>query len=145
MPPIEESRLYDKVLGCLYGGAVGDAMGAPAEGRLPEEIQARYGYITDMVEGWDGPSDLGKGDARYTDDSHMVRLLSRCYIEEDDHLDAYSFARRIVPLIADEDIWVPERGQHMKLVDRLFYPEKWLLIRLRLANAEPRQAASATW
>ena len=27
----------------------------------------------------------------------------------------------------------------MKLVDRLFYPEKWLLMRLRLANAEPRQ------
>ena len=139
MTPIEESRLYDKVLGCLYGGAIGDAMGGPAEGRMPEEIQARYGYITNMVEGWDGPSDIGKGDGRFTDDTHMVRLLSRCYIEENDHLDAYSFARRIVPLIADEDIWVPERGQHMKLVDRLFYPEKWLLIRLRLANAEPRQ------
>ncbi len=139
MTSIEESRLYDKALGCLYGGAIGDAMGGPAEGRMPEEIQTRYGYITDMVEGWDGPSDIGKGDARYTDDSHMVQLLSRCYIEEDDHLDAYSFARRIVPLIADEDRWVPERGQHMKLVDRLFYPEKWLLMRLRLANAEPRQ------
>ena len=139
MTPIEDSRLYDKVLGCLYGGAVGDAIGAPAEGRMPADIRARYGYITDFVEGWDGPSDIGKGDGRYTDDTHMVQLLARCYIEEDDHLDAYSFARRIVPLIADEDRWVPERGQNMKLVDRLFYPEKWLLMRLRLANAEPRQ------
>ena len=26
----------------------------------------------------------------------------------------------------------------MLLVDRLFYPEKWLLMRLRLANADPR-------
>ena len=139
MAQIESTRLYDKVLGCLYGGAVGDAMGAPAEWYMPADIQARYGYITDFVEGWDGPSDIGKGDGRYTDDTHMVQLLGRCYVEEDDHLDAYSFARRIVPLIADEDRWVPERGQHMKLVNRLFYPEKWLLMRLRLANAEPRQ------
>ena len=139
MSRIEDTRLYQKALGCIYGGAVGDALGAPAEGRMPEEIRQRYGYITDMVEGWDGPSELGKGDGRYTDDTHMVQLLGRCYVEEGDHLDAYSFARRIVPLIADEDIWVAERGQHMKLVDRLFYPEKWLLMRLRLANAEPRQ------
>ena len=139
MTQIENSLLYSKVLGCLYGGAVGDAMGAPAEWYMPADIQARYGTITDFVEGWNGPSEIGKGDGRYTDDTHMVQLLSRCYIEEDDHLDAYSFARRIVPLIADEERWVPERGQNMKLVDRLFYPEKWLLMRLRLANAEPRQ------
>ena len=121
------------------GGAIGDAMGAPAEGKMPAEIQARYGAITDFVEGWEGPSDTGKGDGRYTDDTHMVQLLSRCYIEADSWLDAYSFAERIVPLIADEERWVAERGQTMKLVDRLFYPEKWLLIRLRLANVEPRQ------
>ena len=139
MTQTEKSRLYSKTLGCLYGGAVGDALGAPAEGRTPAEIRERYGAITDLVENWDGPSDLGKGDGRYTDDTHMVQLLSRCYIEEGDQLDAYSFARRIVPLIADEDRWIAERGQHMKLVDRLFYPEKWLLMRLRLANAEPRQ------
>ena len=62
MAQIESTRLYDKVLGCLYGGAVGDAMGAPAEGYMPADIQARYGYITDFVEGWD--SDIGKGDLR---------------------------------------------------------------------------------
>jgi len=132
--------LLKKIQGCLYGGAIGDAMGGVAEWRMPAEIRARYGYITDLVEAWDGPDDTsGRGDGRYTDDSHMVQLLSRCYIEEGDHLDAYSFARRIVPLIADEDRWIAERGRHMKLVDRLFYPAKWLLMRLRLANAEPRQ------
>ena len=139
MNAIETSRLYDKVMGCLYGGAVGDALGAPAEWYLPDQIQERYGYITDFVENWEGPSDIGKGDGRYTDDSHMVQLLSRCYVEEGGHLDAFSFARRIVPLIAEEDRWLPERGREMKLVERLFYPEKWLFMRLALANAEPRQ------
>lgn len=139
MNAIETTRLYDKIMGCLYGGAVGDALGAPAEWYLPDQIQERYGYITDFVENWEGPSDIGKGDGRYTDDSHMVQLLSRCYVEEGGHLDAFSFARRIVPLIAEEDRWLPERGREMKLVERLFYPEKWLFMRLALANAEPRQ------
>ena len=139
MNAIEKTRLYDKVAGCLYGGAVGDALGAPAEWYLPDQIQERYGYITDFVENWEGPSDIGKGDGRYTDDSHMVQLLGRCYVEEGGHLDAFSFARRIVPLIAEEDRWLPERGREMKLVERLFYPEKWLFMRLALANAEPRQ------
>jgi ADP-ribosylglycohydrolase len=68
----------------------------------------------------------------------MVQLLGRIYVEEGKHLDPFVFARRIVPLIADEPRWVAERGVEMPVVDRLFYPEKWLLMRLRLANADPR-------
>jgi ADP-ribosylglycohydrolase len=132
------SLLEQKVRGCLYGGAIGDALGAPAEGRDPAEIAKRYGEITDFVEPWDGPSEIGKGNGRYTDDSHMIQLLSRLYLEADDHLDVFRFAKGIVPLIADEPRYVAEYGREMMLVDRLFYPEKWLLIRLRLANCDPR-------
>lgn len=130
--------LLSKVRGCLYGGAIGDAMGAPAEWKFPPEIRERYGEIVDFVEPWDGPSPIGKGDGRYTDDTHMTRLLGQIYVEEQRHLDPFLFAERIVPLIADEPRWVAERGIEMPLVDRLFYPEKWLLMRLRLANADPR-------
>ncbi|NWG22319.1 MAG: ADP-ribosylglycohydrolase family protein [Chloroflexi bacterium] len=42
------STLSDRILGCLYGGAIGDAPGAPAEGRTPEAIRARIGAITDF-------------------------------------------------------------------------------------------------
>ena len=131
--------LLKKVQGCLYGGAIGDAMGAPAEWRMPEEIQARYGTITDLVEAWDEANTRGRGHGRYTDDSHMVQLLSQCYIEHGDHLDAHEFFRRIVPKMALEDRWVPERERYMPLVERLFYPEKWLYNRW-LANADPRNA-----
>lgn len=134
-----DNLLLDKITACLYGGAIGDAMGAPAEWRLPPEIQQRYGYITDFVEPWDGPSDIGKGDGRYTDDSHMIQVLSRIYIEAGDHLDAFRFAKGVIPLIAEEKRWVGEFGREMLLIERLFYPEKWLYMRLCLANADPRQ------
>jgi ADP-ribosylglycohydrolase len=133
-----DSQLVNKILGCLYGGAVGDALGAPAEARTAGEIRARYGAITDLVEPWNGPSDLGKGDGRYTDDTHMVQILGQIYLDADDHLDVFRFAREIVPPIADRPRYVSEYGREMFLVDRLFYPEKWLLMRLRLANVDPR-------
>ncbi|MGH2614912.1 MAG: ADP-ribosylglycohydrolase family protein [Thermomicrobiales bacterium] len=132
------SVLLSKVRGCLYGGAIGDAMGAPAEWKLPPEIRERYGEIVDFVEPWEGPSDIGKGNGRFTDDTHMIRVLGEIYAAEGTHLDPFIFAERVVPLIADEPRWLAERGREMLLVDRLFYPEKWLLMRLRLANADPR-------
>ena len=135
---VESSVLYHKVRGCLYGVAIGDAVGAPAEWHTPEEIVSRYGAIEGFVEPWDGPSPLGKGDGRHTDDTLMTRMLARAYVEHGGHLDPFDFARRIVPLIADEEIWIAERGVSMPLLDRLFYPEKWLFMRLRLANADPR-------
>jgi ADP-ribosylglycohydrolase len=134
----KDSKLFGKVRGCLYGGAIGDAMGAPAEWKMPAEIRERYEEIIDFVEPWDGPSDIGKGDGRFTDDTHMTRVLGEIYTSEGTHLDPFVFAERIVPMIADEPRWLAERGQEMPLVDRLFYPEKWLLMRLRLANADPR-------
>jgi ADP-ribosylglycohydrolase len=138
MTNLANSTLLSKVEGCLYGGAIGDALGAPAEWHYPPEIRKRYGYITDFVENWDGPSAIGKGDGRYTDDTHMVQLLGQAYLEENDHLDAYSFAKRIVPKIAFEPRWVPEKGREMLLIERLFYPEKWLYNRLHLSNENPR-------
>ena len=55
--------LLDKMRGCLYGGAIGDALGAPAEWKMPPEIRERYGEILDFVEPWDGPSTSARATA----------------------------------------------------------------------------------
>lgn len=130
--------LYHKVRGCLYGGAIGDALARLRSG----SSRRKSGSAT--ARSWSSWSrgmahrTSARGDGRFTDDTHMTMLLGQIYAEEQRHLDPFIFAQRIVPLIADEPRWLAERGIEMPLVDRLFYPEKWLLTRLRLANADPR-------
>ncbi len=90
--------LVQKVLGCLIGGAVGDAI-APPEGKNPEEIlRATAGSPTLSNRGTVPPRWARATGA--TDDSHMVQISSRIYLDVNDHLDVYRFAE-IVPPIAD--------------------------------------------
>ena len=56
--------LYDKVYGCLIGGLIGDAMGAPVEGWDYKKIIETHGEISDFT-----------GDG--TDDSAIRMIL--CY------------------------------------------------------------------
>ena len=134
----EDSVLLDKVRGCLYGGAIGDAMGAPVEWFTPEQMWELYGVITDFVPPLeDSELRRHRTEGRFTDDSHMVHALSQAYLDEDGHLDAHSFARRIIPIIL-EPRRVSILDREMPIVELLFYPEKWLYIRNGLANADPR-------
>ena len=56
-----------KAVGCLMGGAVGDALGAPVEFMTMEEIRRRYGAsgVTGYVEFW-------SGQGAFTDDTQMT-------------------------------------------------------------------------
>jgi ADP-ribosylglycohydrolase len=60
-------RFRSRVRGCLLGGAVGDALGAPVEFLSLDGIRARYGPdgLTDIVTGPDGVAPI-------TDDTQMT-------------------------------------------------------------------------
>jgi ADP-ribosylglycohydrolase len=58
----QSDMLFDKVLGCLAGGVIGDAMGTPTEKLSYEEIDARFGWVTSFQ---------GAG----TDDSALKHIL----------------------------------------------------------------------
>jgi ADP-ribosylglycohydrolase len=65
---VRETRLYEKILGSLLGGIVGDAVGAAAEGLHYETIQERHGWLDDFS---------GEG----TDDTIMKTLLAEALIK----------------------------------------------------------------
>ena len=60
---LRSTVLYKKALGCLLGGLIGDAMGAPTEGKDYRDIENQFGWVDDFE---------GEG----TDDTVMKNLLS---------------------------------------------------------------------
>ena len=71
--------LFDKVYGCLLGGLIGDAMGAPAEEKTYQEIAQQFGWIEDFE---------GAG----TDDSAIKLILCEAIIESGGYVTADEFA-----------------------------------------------------
>jgi ADP-ribosylglycohydrolase len=73
--------LKEKILGGLYGQALGDAWGMPAYFD-PEQTWAAYGWITDFLP---GPDDhevhSGLPAGRITDDSEQAFSLAREYVK----------------------------------------------------------------
>lgn len=139
--------LRDGVRGSLFGVAVGDALGGPVEGWSPAQIRERYGWLkgfTPVVESTAGTRipPLRKGGGRVTDDTLMTVALSNVYFKLRRHLTAYDIADHLVPEIADKKTFVPDMEAEMFLVHRLFYAEQYLVLRLRHAHADPREAGT---
>jgi len=128
--------------------AVGDALGGSTEGYPPEVIRERFGgWVTDIVgpflEDWQTArpiSPFHKGDGHVTDDTLMTLALANVYLQVRNHLSAFDMADYLVPEIADKVIFIPELERETVLVNRLFYAEKYLLLRLRHAHIDPREA-----
>lgn len=133
--------LEDKFIGCLLGGAIGDGIGTSTEGKTPQAIRERFGgRVTDFVPPFAPKADgRYKGDGNVSDDTLMVLALIRAYVNKCGHLDAHDMATYFLPEIVDKPIWIPEYQREMPLVERLFYPEKYLFLRLRLASVNPRE------
>ncbi|OUM97156.1 MAG: hypothetical protein A9Z00_01580 [Thermobacillus sp. ZCTH02-B1] len=136
----------DKVRGVVAGVALGDAMGAPVEKLSFDQIRERYGKIDSIMTRWykadlDEETRLGRmrGYGIITDDTLMTLALMRVYRTERRHLDAWDMANEFVKEIAFRKVWVPELGKETTILERLFYPEKYIFIRHVLANCEPRE------
>ena len=44
-------RIFDKVYGCIIGGAIGDAMGAPLKGWNYWKIRQEFGRLDRLIAG----------------------------------------------------------------------------------------------
>lgn len=67
---VRTTLLYQKTLGCLMGGLIGDAMGTPTENKDYREIEEHLGWVEDF-----------EGDG--TDDTVMKNLLAEALIRTD--------------------------------------------------------------
>lgn len=135
-----------RVRGLLHGVAFGDAIGAPVEKLTPAEIQSMYGRVNSLDNEWHRTSrDPAAGNGRIrgngivTDDTLMTLSLMAVYNEVGRHIDAWDMADGFVRQIAWVQRYVPELQRECPLLERLFYPEKWIFQRHQLAGCDPRQ------
>ena len=82
----ENSRLYDKVLGCLAGGALGDAMGGATEMMSFQKIEALFGWVDRPLPSGDTAEtarfDPGRPAGVVTDDTQLRNLLCEAIIRK---------------------------------------------------------------
>lgn len=93
------SRLYQKIAGCLWGGAVGDALGGPVEGWSHAQIVERYTSVERMLPyarevGDHGPFTLHAGS--YTDDTRLKHVLCETILATRRIPTRGDFARMII-------------------------------------------------
>ena len=82
---MRDTALFKKVYGCMIGGAIGDALGGPVEGRewTPEKLRDTYGEIDRLMPyereiGYHAHFHQAAG--AYTDDTRMKHLLCEAII-----------------------------------------------------------------
>lgn len=137
--------LRGRVRALLHGVALGDAIGAPVEKLSAADIRARYGRVESVRVEWhkihlDEQARNGRvrGHGIVTDDTLMTLCLIDVYAEARRHLDAWDMAGGMVRQIAWMPRWVPELQRETMLIERLFYPEKWIFQRHQLTACDPR-------
>lgn len=136
----------ERVRGVILSIAFGDAIGATIEKLSYQEIKDQYGRVESLKTKWykaDAPQEitLGKkrGNGIVTDDTLMTTALINVYLTEERHLDAYDMGNEFVKEIAYTKRYIPEFDKEAMIIDRLFYPEKYIFMRHVLANCEPRE------
>ncbi|WJV54323.1 ADP-ribosylglycohydrolase family protein [Pectobacteriaceae bacterium CE90] len=88
---------HDAILGCLYGQAVGDAMGMPSELWPQEKVRHYFGWISDFLPGPD-ENIAAKGfiAGEYTDDTQQAIALLNAVIEANGEVEPERIAKHIL-------------------------------------------------
>jgi ADP-ribosylglycohydrolase len=87
--------LLDRFRGCLYGVAVGDALGMPTEGYTAKEIRSKFGIVRDMMPAPEGHFHSGLLAGRFTDDTEETLMLAESLIEASG-FSATNFAEKLI-------------------------------------------------
>lgn len=93
-----EDRRINKIMGALYGFAIGDAMGATTEFMSADAIKNQYGQVTDIIGGgW-----LGIEPGEVTDDTQMMLCVARGMMER------LTFSGRMAQIAKNFESWLSD-------------------------------------
>ena len=95
---MNEEKRIDKVMGALYGFAIGDAMGATTEFMSAEAIKKQYGQVTDIIGGGWLNIDIGT----VTDDTQMMLCVARGMMER------LTFSGRMAQIAKNFENWLDD-------------------------------------
>lgn len=94
----------NRILGALYGQALGDAMGMPSELWPRKRVKAHFGWIDRFLP---GPAENNAAcyfrQAEFTDDTSMALCLANAIIECDGQIDADVIGKHILNWALDFD------------------------------------------
>lgn len=108
-----QTHLEERIYGCLLGGLIGDAMGAPGESKTYQQIQAEFGAV--------GITDFeGVG----TDDTAIREQLLDAIVTHDGHVSCDEFARSFLEFRQENygKWWVPVQNMFHKLDSKVVLP-----------------------
>lgn len=89
-------KRVEKIMGALFGFAIGDAMGATTEFMTAEAIKKKYGQVTDIIGGgW-----LGIEPGKVTDDTQMMLCVARGMMER------LTFSGRMAQIAKNFENWL---------------------------------------
>ena len=99
-------KFKNKIKGMLWGGAYGDALGAPIEKLTYKEKNKKYGYINSLSVKWWKSKSISNGRVRgngiFTDDTLFTLCLLSVYNKLKRNLDAWDLNKYLV-----EEIFFP--------------------------------------
>jgi ADP-ribosylglycohydrolase len=107
--------LFDKVYGCLIGGAIGDAMGAPAEDWHYTDIRPTFGRISTFLPQPARSRDGGPG--QITDDTTLRHYMCLAIIRKGGRITPDDYAK----------VWLSDLNPL-----RLFFTERIVVEKLKL-------------
>jgi len=105
--------ILDAVYGCLIGGAIGDAMGAPVEGWYYQQIREKYGKVTELMPYKKGY--CGGLAGAITDDSTLRHYMCLAIVQKGGRITPDDFARIWLEKLNPKRLWLNEIIVHTKL------------------------------
>ncbi|MEM6431156.1 MAG: ADP-ribosylglycohydrolase family protein [Deinococcota bacterium] len=109
--------LLDAVYGCLIGGAIGDALGAPVEGWYHHEIANKHGRLEALIPSYRGntgkqyglPKTEPSKPGAITDDTTMRHVMCLAIVERGGRITPTDYAEVLLKHLDPLRVWRSDR------------------------------------